>query len=220
MSHGLSKQTITSYTGARRDLVALARRDPNTVLDVGCSAGATGRELRRQFNVNSLYGIEVNKDFAASARQFYDAVFEIDLDTKLKLPVPQQVDMLLLGDVLEHTRSPDTVLNELLTYCTQDVQVLISLPNIQHVTAIANLIAGKWPQRDRGLFDRTHLRWFTRKSILQLLHTCQLKPVVFKRKYRIFDAPSLKINRLAKYSHFWMLKDYLTYQYIILAERK
>ena len=55
---------------------------------------------------------------------------------------------------------------------------------------LLNLLAGHWPQQDHGLFDRTHLRWFTRESMVALMQACGL--VVHDITPRVFRPEQAK----------------------------
>ena len=92
----------------------------------------------------------------------------------------------MCGDVLEHLIHPEEMLRNLLPTLKPEGLFLACIPNVQHWSVIANLIAGKWPQEDQGIFDRTHLRWFTRESIVQLTERLDIK--IHEIVPRIFGA--------------------------------
>jgi 2-polyprenyl-3-methyl-5-hydroxy-6-metoxy-1,4-benzoquinol methylase len=147
-----------------------------------------------------------------------DKVVNIDLDSFNSQSLDGETfDLIILADVLEHTKNPSAVLCEILKSATVDAEVIISLPNIQHWTAIKNLMIGRWPQLERGLFDKTHLRFFTLRSIHELLSGAGLQVEAIKRNYRIVDSPGGKVNRLSKLFALGPLKPFLTYQYVLRA---
>lgn len=84
------------------------------------------------------------------------------------------VDCLVYGDVLEHLRDPQAVLREQLRWLAPEGLVLACIPNVQHWSTLLNLLHGRWPQQEQGLFDRTHLRWFTRAGMVELLQSSGL----------------------------------------------
>src|SRR6185436_18361828 len=78
-------------------------------------------------------------------------------------------DALLFADVLEHLREPADVLARFATLLSPGGYVIASLPNVRHHTVLWNLFRrGYWPHRDRGIHDRTHLRWFAKRNIEEL----------------------------------------------------
>lgn len=121
-----------------------------------------------------------------------------------------------MGDVSEHTKSPSMNLNKIKSVCKSEAEIVLSLPNVQRITVLLNLLRGIWPERDRGIFDKTHLRWFTLKSIETLANDNGLKISRIMRHYRFTDRPSSKLNRLARFFHFGVFKNFLTYQYVVV----
>lgn len=212
----MSEQKITSYTGLRKDVISMIKGKPSRVLDVGCSNGILLEYLKLHWGVDYTVGVDFDEDFACEAAKTADKVFKADLDTFDWSHIQrQEFDLIVFADILEHTKNPEKVLSNALTCIPNGGQIIISLPNIQHWTAIANLLRGKWPQRERGLFDKTHLRFFTLDSIYKLADACGVTVDSILRRYRLLDQPNLKINRLSKLLAFPLLKPFLTYQYVV-----
>jgi hypothetical protein len=86
--------------------------------------------------------------------------------------VSGRFDVVLFGDVLEHLRDPLAVLR---WAAARGERVVASLPNIGHWTARRQLLRGRWPQDDFGLFDRTHLHFYTRATARSLVHGAGLR---------------------------------------------
>ena len=132
------------------------------VLDVGCAGGYLSEALaRRGFAVTSidLHGIEppAGVEFLAA-----------DLDDGLP-PLPGLFDYVVCADVLEHLRDPLRLLLEFREYLNPEGELLCSLPNSGHAYVRWNVLLGRFPQYDRGLFDRTHLHFFTWDGWVELL---------------------------------------------------
>jgi 2-polyprenyl-3-methyl-5-hydroxy-6-metoxy-1,4-benzoquinol methylase len=215
----LSSKTLRAYVDARLDLIELCNEVPLNILDVGCATGATGAALKQIYLNAKVSGIEYNIELGREASKHYDHVEIGNLDNmELNKLFTEKFDTVFLGDVLEHTINPSANLKKIKNICTPGAIFILSLPNVQHITVIFNLLLGKWPQRDRGIFDRTHLRWFTKKSILEMLSKNGMEIIKLNRKYRFIDAPSKNINRFAKYAHFGFFKNFLTYQYIAVVK--
>jgi methionine biosynthesis protein MetW len=130
------------------------------VLDVGCAEGYLAAELARRGC--SVVGIEPDARAAAIARERGINVLEFDVE-EVALDATA-FDVVLFVDVLEHLRAPEPVLRQAL----QAGSAIVSIPNIAHWTARRTLLAGRFPREDHGLFDRTHLRWFTRAGAHEL----------------------------------------------------
>lgn len=151
--------------------------DAMSLLDVGCGAGALGAAYRKMNPRARLYGIEEDPAVAAIARGRLDHVAVADVETN---PVPFTfrggVDCIVYGDVLEHLRDPWAVLRRHLQILSPHGTVVICVPNIEHWSFIARLLRGDWDYTETGLLDRTHLRWFTGRSMREGLERAGLAP--------------------------------------------
>jgi len=141
-----------------------------TVLDVGCAQGALGAAyLRRNPNARFL-GIDIDEEAVAQAASRMSEVFCGDVEAEpMPFDVPEGIDCIVYGDVLEHLRDPWSLVARHLEYLTPDATVLICMPNVEHWSFAARLLTGQFGYEDQGLFDRTHLRWFTPRTMAQLM---------------------------------------------------
>jgi len=218
MGQALSKTEADfnrSYIGRRKDLLALVSGPPARVLEVGCALGATGGYLKATHGC-AVVGVEIDERMAEVARTQLDSVHVGDLNrTSLpELVGPERFDLILLGDVLEHLVDPWAALAHCRALLSDSGRIVASLPNISHVSTLASLIfTQRWPYRDRGLHDRTHLRFFTRKNLLELYASAGLEIEAEQRNLRLID-PVASINVLAKAFDFPPLRGYFTYQYL------
>src|SRR4051794_1255470 len=155
-SHGL---------GGSHRMVLAEVRDGARVLDVGCATGYLAAALRERGC--TVVGIEADPDAAAQARAHCDAVVVGDVEaprTRAETAARGPFDVVMCADVLEHLRDPWEVLAWLRTLLAPGGRAVVSLPNIAHWTGRRELLRGRFPQADHGLFDRTHLRFFTRAT--------------------------------------------------------
>jgi SAM-dependent methyltransferase len=148
----------------------LAERPAPTVLDVGCGAGANARELRRLASDATIVGIEPNADAAGLARAVADEVFEGTLERWLDAGHDRRFDAVVLSDVIEHVADPLALLRRLNEHPgTRVAAWLVSVPNYAVWYNRLRTLAGSFSYSWSGLYDRTHLRFFTRRSVRQLL---------------------------------------------------
>jgi 2-polyprenyl-3-methyl-5-hydroxy-6-metoxy-1,4-benzoquinol methylase len=134
------------------------------VLDVGCSRGAFGAELKRRDPERVVYGIEPTAA-ARHAEQRLDKVahgfFPADLPVEWG-----PFDVVSFNDVLEHIEDPWTVLADTKSILRPGGTVVAALPNVRYIEVVMDLaLRGEWRYQPSGVLDRTHLRFFTRRSI-------------------------------------------------------
>ena len=131
--------------------------DGRRVLDAGCGPGYLGALLAaRGYRVT---GIEspgrAGADFPADVE-----LIEADLDRGLP-PLDARYDFILCADVLEHLREPAALLGSLRAVLAPGGRLIASLPNSGHAYFRWTVLRGRFPAEDRGLFDRTHLHFYT-----------------------------------------------------------
>lgn len=132
------------------------------VLDLGFGAGLLARRIRPRCAY--LAGIELDAEAAREGARFFDAPFVGDLLEGLEGPWEQPFDVVIAGDILEHLPDPVTALVEIRHLLAPGGILLVSLPNVANVTVRLALLAGRFDYADRGILDRTHLRFFTRQT--------------------------------------------------------
>jgi glycosyltransferase involved in cell wall biosynthesis/ubiquinone/menaquinone biosynthesis C-methylase UbiE len=209
-----------SYTGSRDDIAGLIPSECKKILDVGCGVGALGETIKQR-NGAEVVGIELNTEMAEIAGKILDRVVVGDLESvRLEEHLsPAYFDCMIFADVLEHLRDPWAVLRDAVRFLNRGGVVVASIPNVRHYTTILNVaVKGRWPYDERGICDRTHLRFFTLTDIEQMFQNAGLRIVRLERKYRIIERPH-PYNRISKYLAWPPFRDFLTFQYLILAKK-
>lgn len=186
---------------ANPDLLSRIPLDARMLLDVGAGAGGLGAAFRRRNPAAILHAVEPDPVLADHAAGHYDMVHRIDIETTAPPLPPGSLDALVFGDVLEHLRDPWAVLRRDAALLAEDGVLLACVPNIEHWSFAARLLTGRWRYEEMGLFDRTHLRWFTRAGMKQALEQAGLTPLeaaprIFRREqaeeFARHMAPALK----------------------------
>jgi 2-polyprenyl-3-methyl-5-hydroxy-6-metoxy-1,4-benzoquinol methylase len=207
-----------SYTGPRPDVERLVPRTSRKILDVGCSTGKLGASLKRATGAH-VTGIELSESMAREAVHVLDEVHcgdaqKILEEGKLK---NGSFDAIIFADILEHLIDPWAALRAASTHLSPEGTIIASIPNIRHYTTIIDLaLLGIWPYRDRGIHDRTHLRFFTLRNIRDLFNDAGLRIDCIRTNYRLLERPH-RINRAARYLAIPGIRGLLAFQYIITA---
>jgi 2-polyprenyl-3-methyl-5-hydroxy-6-metoxy-1,4-benzoquinol methylase len=156
------------YANTRPDIVDALPRPIGSVLDVGCGSGGVGAGLRRA-GATHLTGIEVVPEQAELARAHYDHVVAAPVEAALE-ELDGPFDTILCLDVLEHLVDPERVMRDLHRVAAPGARLQVSLPNARHVSLLTDLVVrGTFGYTEWGHRDSTHLRWFTRRDIVDAM---------------------------------------------------
>lgn len=207
----------SSYVGQRPDILKLIPLNAKRVLDIGCSTGNLGESIKDRTSA-FVVGVEISPEMARVATKKIDKVIVGDIE-KIKLKVGK-FDVIVMADLLEHLQDPWNALNRVTNFLADNGIIVTSIPNIRHIHTIINLVLkGNWPYRDRGVHDRTHLRFFTKSGMEEIFSRAKLEIIKIEANYRFIDPPHI-INQYAKFFAWPVLKDFLVYQYLIVACKK
>lgn len=159
----------------RTDLFPLMdlTRDGLNVLEIGCACGATLREIGAHNPTIQLFGVELNEAASAIASPFVK-VLSMDVEKLEPKKIPVRFDYIIMGDVIEHLMDPWSVLTHMRELLVPGGAVIASIPNVAHISNLHNLLRGYWSYQDMGLLDRTHIRFFTKYEIVNMVQRAGL----------------------------------------------
>jgi 2-polyprenyl-3-methyl-5-hydroxy-6-metoxy-1,4-benzoquinol methylase len=142
------------------------------VLDVGAGSGTLARRCAGRGYI--IRGIEPNANWLGDAINLYEEVFEGTLeqtpDTYLA-----GYEAVVCGDILEHLVNPEEQLLRVVSAQQEDCLFIISVPNVANLWVRINLLFGRFNYTDKGILDRTHLHFYTRKTLFSLLQNVGLE---------------------------------------------
>ena len=171
------------------DVLAVMPANAVRVVEVGCSSGALAREYLRTNPQTDYIGIEVDPEYAAVACTRCSKVIVANIetmdDTVWTTLFPS--DCWIFGDVLEHLYDPWAVLRCLRVSLAPGASVVACIPNSQHWSIQARLNSGLLRYEESGLLDRTHIRWFTKRTIFELFESSRFKLIDIRG--RVFPEP-------------------------------
>ena len=192
------------------------------VLDVGCATGYLGKKLKTDKGCY-VVGIEFDAYMAEMAKLGCDQVIVKDAEELDEIPFPEGFfNVMIFADVLEHLTNPAVVLKGFSRYLAPEGYVIASLPNIANWTCRLNLMLGKFDYKEYGILDRTHLRFFTFKSLNRTVEEAGLK-IIYVDITENFTLPL--ISRVPQLQQVWhaiaiAFKTLLAYQFVVKAVKK
>ncbi len=172
-----------------------------------------------------FFGVEPNAEWAAAALPFYEKVWVCPLDD-----APDEAlrgyDAVVLGDVLEHMPAPERALHRLVQLQPPGCLFILSVPNVANLWVRWQLLMGRFDYAERGILDRTHLRFFTRKTLTALIKeagldilSIQATPVPLELISSFFLTTGGRVIHAALARLTDLLPTLLGYQFIVKAKR-
>ena len=192
---------------------------------MGCGAGALSAALK-EAGATHVAGVEIDPEAAARHEPASTSSSRAAPWRRSFRSRPGEFDYLIFGDVLEHLPEPEAALERYLSYLAPDGRVIVSVPNMRFYLVLLRLIFDRWSYTDSGVRDRTHLRIFTRRSLMRMLSESGLEVERMRRNHRLFEDQS-QIGRAgalatrltnATIARF-PFRDLLAFQYVAVCRR-
>ncbi len=165
MAKKIDSKPANYYQNLRLEMLPYIPKSAKNILELGCGEGMFGSYLRENLGAK-VVGIEIESKFATKAKKDLDKVYIGDAETIIKKLPAKSFDVIVANDVLEHMVDPYSVLKEAKRILKKNGVVVSSIPNMRNFHVIYHLVRhGQWEYVESGILDRTHLRFFTQKSI-------------------------------------------------------
>jgi 2-polyprenyl-3-methyl-5-hydroxy-6-metoxy-1,4-benzoquinol methylase len=130
-------------------------------------------------------------------------------------------DVIICADVLEHLSDPWAIVKKISGHLKKGGILIASIPNIREWKTLLKIFRGDFGyDPEGGIMDKTHLRFFCRKNMEQLLTTDELTPIWWKPNFLLKELPAGKKRRIINRLTFGLLTDFLTVQYLFIAKKK
>jgi len=207
------------------DLLKVIPAESKFLVEVGCSSGALAREFKKISPSCDYLGIEIDSDYASLAKRYCDhtQVLNIEEADDEFFEDNSFRDCWIFGDTLEHFKDPWKILKKIRHVIPSNGCVVSCIPNAQHWSVQARLNIGNFRYEDSGLLDRTHLRWFTKTTMIEMFDEAGF--TITGGLSRIFDEPHRQaflpiIGEMAKLSGLdpeVAIADCIPLQYVIKA---
>lgn len=157
------------FNGLNQKLFSALPARARSVLELGCANGRLGAKYKQSHPETRWTGIEISTDAAREAAHHLDAVHVMDVESDNLSALPGGYDLVVLGDLLEHMKNPERLLERLFDMTSETASMVICLPNMGHVSVLHRLLAGDISYDDAGLLDRTHLRFYSASSAFKTI---------------------------------------------------
>lgn len=169
--------TSEYYELFRPEIFQLVPENTKKFLDIGCGFGSLGAHVRELYG-SKTFGIEINTEAAIFLSQRLDKHFIADIETFDFSQLDRNFDCIVLADILEHLVNPWKTLNTVKSHLAVTGVMVVSIPNIRNLNVIGALILkGAWRYQDSGILDRTHLRFFTKQTMISMFEDSDLEVV-------------------------------------------
>ncbi|RLB82126.1 MAG: class I SAM-dependent methyltransferase [Deltaproteobacteria bacterium] len=199
--HSSTTHAVKYYQYNREEMLSFIPKDARSVLDVGCASGRFGALVKHKIGAE-VWGIEIEKKMAEEAAKRLDKLLTGDVSVCIADLPENYFDCIIFNDILEHLADPFSVLTSVMGNLSARGRIVCSIPNIRHFKVLKKLVLkGEWEYKEAGILDRTHLRFFTYKSIRKTMDSLG---------YTIEILQGLK--PIKKWKHLWII--YLFYPWL------
>lgn len=154
---------------AREEMMPFVPTSAKTILEVGCGEGGFAAALKAKRDVH-ITAIEAYADAAKVASSRVDEIFTAGLEEALPLLKTRQFDCIVMNDVIEHLADPWDALRQLRPFLKPlGGRFVASIPNVRYLPVFKSYLQdAQWRYERSGVMDRTHLRFFTHRSMADL----------------------------------------------------
>lgn len=158
------------FSNRRPEMIEYVPNDARSILEVGCGGGVFAAALKEQRPKLRVTAIESHAGAACSARTRVDELIESTLEDAMLRLAGRQFDCIVMNDVIEHLVDPWSALLQLHALLQPSKgRFVASIPNVRYLPVFkAYVQEAHWTYEQDGVMDRTHLRWFTQRSIADL----------------------------------------------------
>lgn len=215
------KKDKSYYSNIRLDLINLLdKNDKNLkVLEIGAAYGETLHYLKQNGIATEAVAVDLFED--KINKQNYKELDNFIFGNIEEIELPQYnnyFDLILLPDVLEHLLEPKNVLHKIKNYIKDDGKIIVSMPNIRHYSALNKIFfKGDFSYEESGIFDYTHMRFYCRKNIQQLLENSGYRVINQESSIKNYNGKSFAkiVNKIT----LGFFEEFLSYQYFFVITK-
>jgi 2-polyprenyl-3-methyl-5-hydroxy-6-metoxy-1,4-benzoquinol methylase len=206
---------MSYFNHSRPELLPFIPKSTKALLDIGCGAGTFGKSVKNTLGCE-VWGIEPAQGPALEAKKILDHVV-VGLFDEAYPQVNRTFDVVCFNDVLEHMPDPWDALQKTKKLIREGGIVMASMPNILHYQEFMDILIRKdWKYAEAGIMDKTHLRFFTKKSMIRMFEESGYSVLQIQG---LDPTPSKKMSLISLLS-FGYLSEMRYPQFVVKAEPK
>jgi len=198
--------------------------DGSKVLDIGAGNGLLGWLISRTHQKTVIDGVEPSPGGAGLAEKYYRKFFCSTIEGVREQLSQVYYDFIVLADVIEHISDPFSFLKDIIGTFPGKTRIILSIPNVAHGGVRLDLLNGYFEYVDSGLLEKTHLRFFTWDTIVQMVNKLNYYPVVVYHLQRDFMKTKFlqARNKPGIFCLYRLMNDRhaLTYQYLLVLSKE
>lgn len=190
-------------------LNCISKTQGKKILDIGCASGYLGKKLLA--NGAEVFGVDISSDEINKAKKVLTEAKVVNLNNQ-NLPYESNIfDIVIASEIIEHLQNPLFVLNECVRVLKNDGIIIITTPNFLYWGNRVQFLTGNFAYEKIGMFDQTHIHFYTWKTLTQDIARTKLKIV---KEDHIFLGPS-KMNHIKK-----IYTSLFAYQFVVCCRKK
>jgi 2-polyprenyl-3-methyl-5-hydroxy-6-metoxy-1,4-benzoquinol methylase len=205
----MNKAADNYYSQARPEIVSFVPSGIKTILDIGCGEGIFLQLIKEKTGAET-WGIEQEVQISEKAKINADKILTGKVEDSFSSLPDTYFDCIVFNDVLEHLNDPAGILKTMTRYLSKNGVIIASIPNVRYIYNLIELLFKKdWQYKESGVLDSTHLRFFTKNSILRLFDESGYQVVNIQGinpakswKIRIFNVFTMGVFTDTKYLQF------------------
>ena len=164
----ISNKNKVYENSGNSDVISLVNGEGELVLDVGCGSGSVAKILASKAKI--VDGISISEEELKCAKPFLRKSYLFNLEEGLPGGIEEGAyDYVICSHVLEHIAYPEKLLTGIQKALKPNGVLIVALPNVLHYKSRLQLLSGNFPRSEAGIWDETHLRWYTFRSATKML---------------------------------------------------
>lgn len=205
------------FSNVREDLIScLDINSEGAVLEIGAGSCDTLVAIKERKLAQEVVGVELCAlPNSNQQNPILDQLHICSVEESIQLLETNHFDAIICGDVLEHLVDPWVIINKLVSLLKNDGLLIVSVPNFREVKNLTKILfTGRFEYKPSGIMDKTHLRFFCRKNLIDLVTNESLVLVSAFGNYH-----RLGWRKSVRYLHLGLLDEFLTFQNISVSKK-